>query len=305
MQDTLIVLVGPTAVGKTDLSVRLAEHFKTPIISADSRQIYKGLKIGTASPEPEYLERVQHHFIECKALDDYYNASAYETEVLDLLTLLFKKQNEVLLTGGSMMYVDAVVKGIDEMPDADQEIRAELIERFQNEGLEPLRIQLKTLDPVFYSKVDLKNHSRIIHALEISIQTGKPYSSFLTNQAKERPFNVIKVGIDRDRKELYERINQRVLLMIEEGLEEEAKVFQAYRHCNALNTVGYKEMFAYLDGEYDLDRAVELIQRNSRRYAKKQLTWFRRDQQIQWFHPDNMTEIIAYVERKLSESPQP
>lgn len=300
MQNTLIVVAGPTAVGKTETAVRLAEHYKTNIVSADSRQIYKGLVIGTASPEKEYLNRVPHHFIESKSIADSYNASAYETDVLNLLASLFKKHRTVVLTGGSMMYIDAVTKGIDDMPDADLEIRQALMDRFKKEGLEPLRIQLKSMDPDFYAKVDLKNHSRIIHALEITIQTGKPYSSFLTNKEKERPFRIIKIGLNRDREELYDRINQRVVQMIEEGLEEEVKMFLEYRHLNSLNTVGYKEMFAYLDGEYNLDRAIELIQRNSRRYAKKQLTWFKRDKDITWFHPDDMNGILSYLGNELS-----
>ncbi len=300
MQNTLIVVAGPTAVGKTETAVRLAEHYKTNIVSADSRQIYKGLVIGTASPEKEYLNRVPHHFIESKSIADSYNASAYETDVLNLLASLFKKHRTVVLTGGSMMYIDAVTKGIDDMPDADLEIRQALMDRFKKEGLEPLRIQLKSMDPDFYAKVDLKNHSRIIHALEITIQTGKPYSSFLTNKEKERPFRIIKIGLNRDREELYDRINQRVVQMIEEGLEEEVKMFLEYRHLNSLNTVGYKEMFAYLDGEYNLDRAIELIQRNSRRYAKKQLTWFKRDKDITWFHPDDMNGILFYLGNELS-----
>lgn len=302
MRNTLIVLLGPTAVGKTDAAIALAEHFQTSIVSADSRQIYKGLNIGTASPEEDYLRRVPHYFIDCKSVDENYNASFYEADVLKTLESLFLENPVVVLTGGSMMYIDAVTKGIDEMPDVDPLIRKDLMLRLRNEGLESLRLQLKTIDPEFYAQVDLKNHSRIIHALEISIQTGLPYSSFLTNQTKQRTFNIVKLGLDRPREELYARINQRVELMMEQGLVDEARQFEHLQHFNALNTVGYKEVFAYLKGECDLPRAIELIQRNSRRYAKKQLSWFRRDKDIHWYHPDSLNKLLVDAKQLVDKA---
>ncbi|MCI1647268.1 MAG: tRNA (adenosine(37)-N6)-dimethylallyltransferase MiaA [Bacteroides sp.] len=292
---TLIVLIGPTGVGKTELSLQLAEHYQTSIISADSRQLYADLKIGTAAPTPEQLQRVKHYFIGTLQLSDYYSAAQYETEALKLLERLFAKQDTVLLVGGSMMYVDAVCKGIDDIPTVDTDTRNLLLHKYETEGLEQLCSELKLLDPEYYRIVDLKNHKRIIHALEICYMTGKTYTSFRTQQKKERPFQIIKIGLMRDREELYECINHRVDLMIEEGLIEEAKQVYPYRALNSLNTVGYKELFKYFNGEWNLPFAIEKIKQNSRIYSRKQMTWFKRDKEIHWFHPDQKKEIMQYL----------
>lgn len=292
---TLIVLIGPTGVGKTDLSLRLAEHFQTCIVSADSRQLYADLKIGTAAPTPEQLQRVQHHFVGILKLTDYYSAAQYEVEVLKLLETLFAKQDTVLLTGGSMMYVDAICKGIDDIPTVDTETRQLMLQRYESEGLERLCAELKLLDPEYYKIVDLKNPKRVIHALEICYMTGKTYTSFRTCLKKERPFRIIKIGLTRDRKELYDRINRRVDQMMEEGLLEEAQQVYPYRALNSLNTVGYKEVFKYIDGEWTLPFAIDKIKQNSRIYSRKQMTWFKRDKEIHWFHPEEETKILEYL----------
>lgn len=296
---TLIVLIGPTGVGKTELSLRMAEHFHTHIISSDSRQLYADLKIGTAAPTAEQLQRVPHHFVGTLQLTDYYSAAQYESEVLAVLDDLFKQHETVLLTGGSMMYVDAICKGIDDIPTVDAETRALMLQRYEEEGLERMCAELKLLDPEYYKIVDLKNPKRVIHALEICYMTGKTYTSFRTQQKKARPFRIVKIGLTRDRDELYERINRRVDLMIEEGLVEEAKAVSPYRHLNSLNTVGYKEIFKYLDGEWELPFAIEKIKQNSRIYSRKQMTWFKRDQEIQWFHPGQEEEILAHLHSKI------
>lgn len=298
-KQTLIVLVGPTGVGKTELSLDIAEHFNTEIISADSRQLYKELKIGTAAPTPQEMSRVKHHLVGTLELDDYYSAAKYEEEVLQLLDSLFIKNNIYVLTGGSMMYIDAVCKGIDDIPTVDELTRKHLLERFENEGLEQLCAELKLLDPSYYNRVDLKNHKRVIHALEICYMTGRPYSSFLTSEEKERPFNIIKVGLCREREELYERINLRVHQMIDAGLVEEVQRSFEYRTLNSMNTVGYKEIVNYLEGKCPIDFAISKIQQNSRNYAKKQMTWFKRDKDIQWFHPSEKSEIIEYIKDHL------
>jgi len=299
MTKTLIVLVGPTGIGKTELCLQLARYFSTDIISSDSRQIFKELKIGTAAPTPEQLAQAQHHMVATHSVNDYYNAYEFEQDVLKLLDTLFQEHNQVLMTGGSMMYVDAVCKGIDELPTIDPELRQEVMDLYNNEGLDAVRRQLKMLDPEFYDQVDLKNHKRVMHAVEVCLMTGKPYSSLRTNSARKRPFNILKIGLDMDRETLYQRINKRVDQMVEDGLFEEAKNFYHLKHTNALNTVGYKEIFAHWDGEYDADTAIELIKRNSRRYAKRQLSWFRRDKEINWFHPADNEEIINFVSNKL------
>ncbi len=291
----LIVLLGPTGVGKTELSLDIALKLNSPILSSDSRQLYKGLVIGTAAPTPEQLARVKHYFIGMLELTDYYNASRYEEEVIRLLSSLYQNSDTVLMTGGSMMYIDAVCKGIDDLPTVDEELRRNLLDLYAREGLEPIRQQLKLLDPDFFKTVDLKNHKRVIHAVEICLMTGKPYSALRTNSRKERPFKIIKIGLNRDREELYQRINQRVDQMMEAGLLEEARSVYPLRHLNALNTVGYKELFSYLDGEYSLDFAVEKIKQNTRIYSRKQITWFKRDPDIQWFHPDAKEEIAEYL----------
>lgn len=292
---TLLVLIGPTGVGKTELSLRLAERFGTCIVSADSRQLYADLKIGTAAPTPAQLQRVEHHFVGTLRLTDYYSAARYEEEVMALLPRLFTSQEVVILTGGSMMYVDAVCKGIDDIPTVDEETRRLMLQRYETEGLDRLCSELRLLDPEYYKCVDLKNPKRVIHALEICYMTGRTYTSFRTRQTKQRPFRIVKIGLTRDREELYDRINQRVLQMVEDGLAEEARRVYPYRALNSLNTVGYKEMFKYLDGEWTLDYAIGKIQQNSRIYSRKQMTWFKRDAEIRWFHPEQETEILAYL----------
>lgn len=296
---TLIVLIGPTGVGKTELSLRIAEHFKTSIISSDSRQLYAELKIGTAAPTPKQLKRVPHYFVGTLQLTDYYSAAQYEAEVISLLELLFQQHDAVLLTGGSMMYVDAICKGIDDIPTVDTETRELLLHKYETEGLDNLCAELKLLDPEYYKIVDLKNPKRVIHALEICYMTGKTYTSFRTQQKKERPFHILKIGLTRDRAELYDRINRRVDQMMEEGLLEEARSVYVHRNLNSLNTVGYKEIFKYLDGEWELPFAIEKIKQNSRIYSRKQMTWFKRDEEIQWFHPEQETEILSYLHTRL------
>lgn len=297
---TLIVLIGPTGIGKTDLSLNIAEHYNTEIISADSRQLYADLKIGTAAPTPEQLARVKHHFVGTLQLTDYYSAAQYEAEVMKKLDELFKRHNVIVLTGGSMMYVDAVCKGIDDIPTVDEETRKTLMQHYENVGLERLCAELKILDPEYCDIVDKKNPKRVIHALEICYMTGQTYTSFRTSQTKERPFNIIKVGLRREREELYARINKRVDIMMEDGLLEEAKSVYQYKNLNSLNTVGYKEMFKYLDGEWELPFAIEKIKQNSRIYSRKQVTWFKRDTDITWFHPDDTDNIMSFIEERLN-----
>ncbi len=293
---TLIVLIGPTGVGKTELSLRLAEHFHTSIVSADSRQIYADLKIGTATPTPEQLKRVPHYLVGTLKLTDYYSAARYEEEAMTILERLFQEHEVVILTGGSMMYVDAICKGIDDIPTVDTETREMMLQRYEAEGLENLCSELKLLDPEYYKIVDLKNPKRVIHALEICYMTGKTYTSFRTQKRKERPFRIIKIGLTRDRAELYNRINHRVDVMMEEGLLEEVRNVYPYRPLNSLNTVGYKEIFNYLDGTWELPFAIEKIKQNSRIYSRKQMTWFKRDEEIQWFHPDQEKEIMQVLQ---------
>lgn len=300
MDKTLLVLIGPTGVGKTELSLQLAERFGTCIVSADSRQLYADLRIGTAAPTPDQLARVEHHLVGTLQLTDYYSAARYEEEVMQLLQgHLFRQHDIVLLTGGSMMYVDAVCKGIDDIPTVDEETRRLLLQRYEEEGLEPLCAELRLLDPEYYRIVDQKNPKRVIHALEICYMTGRTYTSFRTRQTKIRPFRIVKVGLTRPREELYDRINRRVVQMVEDGLVDEARGLLPYRHLNALNTVGYKEMFRYLDGEWTLEFAIEKIQQNSRIYSRKQMTWFKRDEEIHWFHPDQHAEIEEFLNQEL------
>ena len=300
MKNTLIVLIGPTGVGKTELSLSIAEHFKTCIVSADSRQLYADLKIGTAAPTPDQLARVPHHFVGTLRLTDYYSAAQYEAEVMVKLEELFQQNDVVVLTGGSMMYVDAICKGIDDIPTVDKETRELMIQRYEEEGLEKLCSELKLLDPEYYQIVDLKNPKRVIHALEICYMTGKTYTSFRTREIKKRPFRIIKVGLTREREELYNRINRRVDEMMEKGLLEEARSVAEYKHLNSLNTVGYKEIFKYIDGEWPLDFAIEKIKQNSRIYSRKQMTWFKRDTEISWFHPEKKEEIMNHIKNLLS-----
>ena len=298
--NTLIVLLGSTGVGKTELSLRVASHVGSPIISADSRQLYKELVIGTAAPTAEQLARIKHYFVGTLSLTDYYNASQFEEEVLLCLENLFQSTSNVVMTGGSMMYIDAVCNGIDELPTVSQEIRTNLMKRFEVEGLDPIREDLKRLDPQHYNEVDLNNYKRVIHALEICLMTGRPYSELRTNTKKTRPFRIIKIGLTRDREELCDRINARVDQMMRDGLLEEARHVYPYKHLNSLNTVGYKEMFNYLDGEWPLDFAIEKIKRNSRVYARKQMTWFKRDKEINWFHQDNIEGILTFLDEQLN-----
>jgi tRNA dimethylallyltransferase len=299
MKKTLIVLLGPTGVGKSDISVRLAQYLHTEIISSDSRQVYRELSIGTAVPPLAGLQKVKHHLIHSHSIHEYYSASHFEDDVLKILQQLFTEKDTAILTGGSMLYIDAVCNGMDNLPDADQKLRAGLTREFEENGIEHLRLQLKQLDPDYYAVVDLKNPKRLLHALEVCLATGTPYSSFLTNPKKERPFNIIKIGLNPEREELYERINRRVDRMMEEGLEEEARRVYSLRHLNSLNTVGYKELFAYFDGATTKEEAIDLIKRNSRHYARRQLTWFRRDKEINWFRPEQEEEIIQFIKNQI------
>ena len=297
---TLIVITGPTGVGKTEAAFRVAEHYNIPIINADSRQIFSEIPIGTAAPTVEQQQRVQHYFVGNHHLEDYYSASLYEQDVLDLINS--QHASISLLSGGSMMYIDAVCDGIDDIPTILPEIRERMMKQLEVEGLEQMCKLLQELDPEHWEIVDKNNPRRVIHALEICIQTGKTYTSFRSNTIKERPFNIIKIGLNRDRDELYTRINQRVLDMIDEGMIEEALRVYPKRTLNSLNTVGYKELFEYLDGLTTLDETIFKIQSNTRRYARKQLTWYKKDVAFQWFHPDNIEEILNYIHTMISNT---
>lgn len=298
MNNTLIVLAGPTGVGKTDLSVEMAEQFGCDIISCDSRQFYREMIIGTAAPGEDLLARVKHHFIGFLSVSDYYSASLFERDVLALLPALFEKNPVVVMTGGSMLYMDAVCKGMDDIPDTDPAVRKKYLELYSSEGIAALRMALRILDPVHYEKTDLHNPRRLLRALEITETTGRPYSSFLTAGRRKRDFSIIKAGLMRDRGELYTRINNRVDTMINVGLVEEVRSLVGFRHLNALNTVGYRELFSYLDGESCLDDAVALIKRNTRRYARKQITWWSKDDEIHWFDAAKREEIIRWTAAK-------
>ena len=294
MEKTLVVITGPTAVGKTALTIDIARHYGIPVINADSRQIYRELKIGTAAPTDEQLRQAPHYFVGTKSIQDYYNASMYEQDVLAIIEDSTSTVN--VLSGGSMMYIDAVCNGIDDIPTVRDDIREEMKRRYAEEGLEALCEDLRRLDPEHYAIVDRKNHRRVIHALEICYQTGQTYTSFRTQTKKERPFRVVKIGLNREREELYNRINARVDQMMDDGMLEEASALYDLRHLNALNTVGYKELFDYMDGKWPLEEAVERIKGNTRRYARKQLTWFKRDPEVRWFHPDEIEAIKRYIE---------
>lgn len=301
MKKKLVVLLGPTGVGKTELSLHIARRLQCPILSADSRQLYRDMYIGTAAPTPEQLACARHYFVGTLALDDYYSAACYEEEAISLLSRLFDTHDSLLLTGGSMLYIDAVCNGIDEMPTVSDEVRKAVVAKYEQEGLAAVQQELQELDPEFYDKVDRNNPKRVIHAVEICRMTGRPYSEFRTNPRKERDFDIIKIGLNRPREELFERIGRRVDAMIADGLEEEARRLYPHRHLNSLNTVGYKEMFAYFDGTYTLPEAIEKIKRNTRVYAKKQLTWFKRDNAITWFSPDDMEAILVHIDTCLGE----
>lgn len=292
----LILLTGPTAVGKTALSIRIAQHFKTEILSADSRQFYREMTIGTAKPSAEELAAVPHHFINNLGIGEEYTAGMYETEALTLLEELFKKHKTVILTGGSGLFIKALCEGLDDIPAAGDGIREALNDTFEKEGLGPLLKELKEKDPDYYEIVDRDNPVRIIRALEVCRSTGMPFSSFRTGTKKERPFKIIKIALSRDREELYQRIDARMDQMLSEGLINEVKSLYEHRHNNALQTVGYSEVFDFLDEKYDYEEMVRLLKRNSRRYAKRQLTWFYRDTEYRWFHPGQEREILLYIE---------
>lgn len=299
MTKTLVVILGPTGVGKTDTCIRVAKHFNVPIINADSRQIFQEIPIGTAAPTQVQQQEIKHYFVGNHHLDDYYSASMYEQDVLSLLEKLFTSQDIALMSGGSMMYIDAVCNGIDDIPTVDEQTRQWMKQRLHDEGLPALVEELRQLDPIHYEFVDKNNPRRVVHALEICHMTGKTYTSFRTNKIKERPFQILKIGLNLPREELYQRINQRVLNMIQEGWVEEALKVYPKRELNSLHTVGYRELFDYLDGLYTLDEAIEKIQSNTRRYMRKQLTWFKRDQKIRWFSPNNIEEIINYISKSI------
>lgn len=295
LMKTLIVLLGPTGVGKTDLSIELAQHFRTSVISCDSRQIYKEMRIGTAVPTARQLATVPHFFIQTISVQDYYNSWQFEVEALAKIRELFEHREVVLMSGGSMLYIDAVCKGIDDIPTIAPELRDELTGIYERGGLDVIRNMLKELDPLFYEQVDLNNAKRVLHAVEVCKMAGVPYSSLRTNTPKERGFRIIRIGLNREKEELYDRINCRVDQMLQDGLMEEARGLYPYRDCNALNTVGYKEWFDFFDGKIDEAEAIRLIKRNSRRYARKQLSWFRRDGEICWFHHGEKEQILSYL----------
>ena len=290
----LFVLVGATGVGKTDISILLAKKLGCSIISCDSRQIYRELKIGVAAPSDEQLQQVKHYFIGSHSIENHYSAGQYELDALPIIEREIAQNGCALLVGGSMLYVDAVCKGIDDIPDILPETRQNMQEFYQKEGIESVRMLLKTLDYQHYKEVDLKNVKRMLHALEVCMQTGKTFSEYRKNTAKPRSFDIVKIGINCEREKLYERINLRVLKMFEQELENEAFSLKDKRHLNALDTVGYKELFAYFDGEYPLERAIELIQRNTRHYAKKQLSWFMRDKNTIWFDISEQEKILEF-----------
>lgn len=294
----LIVIVGPTAVGKTALCVSLAKHLETVILSADSRQFYKEMSTGTAKPTQKEMQGVPHHFVNNRNINQEYNAGQFEHDAISVLDNIFEKNDAAILTGGSGLYINAVCDGIDDIPSSVA-IRKELDDKFEKEGLEKLVDELKKVDPMYYEVVDKNNPHRVIRALEVYRNTGRTYSSYRTNTRSQRPFSILKIGLDRPREELYQRIDNRMDLMIEAGLFKEAEKLYPYKAHNALQTVGYKEVFDYLDGQYDHNEAIRLLKRNSRRYAKRQLTWFRKDEEIHWFHPDNYDEIVDLVEKEV------
>jgi len=299
MKNFLIVLVGPTGVGKTDISIDIARYFKSEIISADSRQFFREMKIGTAVPTEQQLKTIKHYFIGFLSIKDYYSSSLFERDVLELLPKLFSKNNIILMSGGSGMYIDSVCNGIDDIPDVDPDVMEKYIDQYNAEGIEGLRVTLKLLDPEHYANVDLKNYKRIIRALEICDTAGRPYSSFLKKQKRERDFVIIKIGLERPREDLYKRINSRVDNMVAMGLKNEAKQLYEFRNLNALKSVGYREFFDVFEGNISEEKAIELIKRNSRRYAKRQLTWWGKDKDIKWLNPEHTQEIIQFIENEI------
>lgn len=297
----LIVIVGATGSGKTDLSIGVAEHYSAPIISTDSRQFYRGMAIGTAQPSAAQLARAPHHFIDCLEPHEEFNCGAYERAALERLDTLFQQHDTVVAVGGSGLYIKALCDGMDSLPDASPELREELTQHLQNEGLESLVEQLRKLDPAYYEQVDRCNPQRILRALEVCLTTGEPYSSLRKGESKQRDFQIVKIGIDMPRETLYARINRRVDMMVAEGLEAEARTMLPHRHLNALQTVGFSEMFDYFDGTISREEAIELIKRNSRRYAKRQMTWFRRDKDIEWFQHPTIEEVTKYIDSQFGE----
>lgn len=299
-QKTLIVVVGPTAIGKTALAIQLAKHFDTEIISADSRQFFKEMTIGTAKPSLEELVEAPHHFIDSHSVTTLFSTGDFEVQALQLIDKLFEQHDILIMVGGSGLYIDAICKGMDDLPEIDLNIREQLNERLANEGIASIQQQLKELDPEYYAKVDQSNPQRMIRGLEVVLSTGQKLSSFLTSTKKQRPFNIVKIALNTDRALLYERINHRVDLMMEAGLLDEVKHLMRYRQYNALHTVGYSELFDYLDGKTDLATAIAMIKQNTRRFAKRQLTWFRRDEDTAWFEPNQLEEILDYLNGLLA-----
>lgn len=300
-QKHLIVVVGPTAVGKTDLCVQLAKQLGTEIISADSRQFFREMHIGTAKPTAAEQQGVRHHFVDSHSITEEYSAGAFEQDVLALLEKLFQEHDTVIMTGGSGLYVRAVLEGMDEMPETDPQVRAQLVQKYEQYGLQPLLDQLQQLDPLYFAQVDKANPQRVVRALEVCLSSGFPYSSFRGSDRPQRPFSCIKIGLTRDRDELYRRIDQRMDLMLGQGLLQEARELYPYRQHNALQTVGYKEIFDYMEGKYDWEEAVRLLKRNSRRYAKRQLTWFRKNpDEYSWFHPQQWQELLEFINEHIS-----
>lgn len=297
----LFVVLGPTGVGKTDISIEIAQRLSCSIISSDSRQIYKEMSIGTAKPSEEELQKVKHYFISTQSITEHYSSGQYELDAIPIIESEIERNGSALLVGGSMLYIDAVCKGIDDIPNIEPNVREEVSELYERVGLDGIRNQLKLLDPVHYREVDPMNAKRIKHALEVCLQTGKPFSNLRTGIAKKRNFNIVKIGLRREREELYEMINRRVLKMVEAGLIEEARNLYAYRNLNSLNTVGYKELFKYFENEWTLDYAINMIQQNTRRYAKKQMSWFNKDREIEWFHPEDKKAIHEYISRQAQQ----
>ena len=296
---TLIIIAGPTAVGKTDLCVKLAKLFDTEVISADSRQFYRQLAIGTAKPSHKEMDGIKHHFMDSHSIHDYYSVGDFERDCLAVLEEIFQKKDVAILTGGSGMFIKIITDGIDEMPEADLELRQKLAQRCENGGLEVLANELKQLDPIYYQQVDIQNTQRVLRALEVCMATGKPFSSFRKNQKVNRPFRIIKIGLERPREELYTRIDKRMDIMLASGLEAEAKSVMDFRDHYALKTVGYREIYEYLDGEYDRNEMVRLLKRNSRRYAKRQMTWFKNQDEFHWFDAKNETEIVEFIQKQM------
>lgn len=298
-KENLILIVGPTAVGKTSLCLNLAKKFNTEIVSCDSRQFYREMNLGTAKPTPEELQQVPHHLINSLSIEDEYDVRKFENDALEILGEIFKKNSIALMTGGSGLYADAITKGLDEIPDVDPEIRKSIISEFEKKGLEWLRSQIEKVDPEYHQLVDRQNPQRLMRALEVFRGTGLKFSSFRVKKKAIRPFSILKIGLERDREDLYQRIDLRMDQMVDAGLFDEADALFGKRHLNALQTVGYSEIFGYLEGKYNREEAIRLLKRNSRRYAKRQMTWFRRDSEIKWFHPDQQEEIMAWIETQI------